>query len=442
VNDRLTLNVGVRYDWQDLTDNTKDAIGPRVGVAYDATGDGKTVIRGGFGKVYQYQQLAVLQTLLQRSVYAPTLAYDTTQVTSPAITGTFPVGPNANATTCLNPVMGPTAGTAIISPACRAVLENLRTQFAAGGVVNNTTTGPLVDGDRRMAYTWAFSAGVKRELWANMAGSIDYVGNRGRDNTGVIDINEGPVNAAGRVTRLGVDVFDPTGELVPPAARGTTFVQFNQNQTRELGSALNSTFNSLEVGLEKRHSNRWSGRVSYTLSHCYDVASIIVDSNPRLDYGRCDRDNVHAFATSSFVDIGRGFGGGIVFRAYSGYPINETVGSDVNGDGTNNDRPTKGVHDLVVLPSGRPGTILSAVDSRGVAVRNGIDGEKQVLLDARFQYIARINRYQAGLFLEVYNLLNQANFGNPTGARNSVNFMKTIVAGNGRTGQLGFRVTF
>ena len=167
-----------------------------------------------------------------------------------------------------------------------------------------------------------------------------------------------------------------------------------------------------------------------------------MDSNPRLDYGRCDRDNIHAFATSASVDLGKGFGGGIVFRAYSGYPINETLGVDANGDGTNNDRPIRGVNDLTTLPSGLPGTIVSDVDGRGVAVRNGIQGESQVLLDGRFQYITRISRYQAGLFLEIYNLLDHANFGNPTGARNSVNFMKRIVAGQGRTAQLGIRVTF
>jgi hypothetical protein len=433
---KLTLNLGVRYDWQKATPKTHDAIGPRVGVAYDLLGDGKTLVRGGFGKVYQYQQLAILATLVQRAVIAPTLAYDTAQQADPRQTGTFPVKPgDPIATSCLNVVAGPKAGEAVMSPACKTAMNNLRNQVLAGGIVNNTTTGPIVDGDRHMAYTWAFSGGVKREISNGLAVSVDYVGNRGKENTGVIDINEGPALPNGRVTRLGVNVFDPDGELVPPEARGATFVQFNQEQTKELGSALDTDFNSLEIGLEKRYTNRWAGRVSYTLSHCNDVAGIIVDSNPRLDYGRCDRDNIHAFATSTNVDIWKGLGGGLVFRAYSGYPITETIGSDYNADGTNNDRPYKGIHDLT-----RP--ILSEVDSRGVAVRNGIDGEKQVLLDGRLQYIHRMGRYNAGFFLEIYNLTNHTNFGNPTGNRNSAQFMQTIVAGNPRTAQLGFRLTF
>jgi hypothetical protein len=436
VGKKLTLNLGARYDWGHSTSNTKNAIGPRFGLAYDVLGDGKTLLRGGVGKVYQYQGLAILATLVQRSVIAPTLAYDTTQVTSPITTGTFPVrAGDSNATACLNPVAGKTAGEAVMSPACRAFLVGLRSQVQAGGVVNNTTTGPIVDGDRRMPYTWAFSAGVKREVANNMAVSIDYVGNRGRDNTGVIDINEGPVDATGRVTRRGVAAFDPTGALVPASARNTTFAQFNQEQTRELGNALNSKFDSLEMELEKRMSNRWSGRVSYTYAICHDVANIVVDSNPSLDYGRCDRDNTHAFATSANVDLGHGLGAGMVFRTYSGYPINETVGTDVNGDGTSNDRPQKGVNDLT-LP------IRSPLDSRGFAIRNGIPGERKTILDGRFQYVFRSGRYQPGFFLEVYNLTNHNNFGNPTGARNSANFMKTITIDNPRTAQLGFRLLF
>ncbi|HUR34961.1 MAG TPA: TonB-dependent receptor [Vicinamibacterales bacterium] len=443
VSKKLALNIGLRYDWQSVTPKTRDAFGPRFGVAYDLLGDGKTLVRGGIGKVYQFQQLAVLATLEQRAVISPTRAYDTGQVTSPATTGTFPVGSTANDTACLNPVAGRLPGEAVISAACRAFLVTQRNAVLAGGVVNNTTTGPVVDGDRRMAYTWSFSAGVKREIANNLAVSIDYVGNQGRHNTAVIDINEGPVNpATGRVTRLGVSAFDPAGALVPAAARGTSFFQFNQQQTTELGSALNTEFNSLELELEKRFSHRWSGRVSYTYARCYDVGAIIVDSNPRLDYGRCDRDNTHAFASSANFDLGRGFGAGFVFRSYSGYPINETVGTDVNGDGTSNDRPARGVNDLVTLPSGLPGTIVSDVDARGVAVRNGINGEAKTILDGRFQYVHTIGRVQAGLFLEIYNLTNHTNFGNPTGARNSVNFLKTIVADNPRTAQLGFRLIF
>jgi opacity protein-like surface antigen len=433
VNKRLTLNLGVRYDWQRAV-KTKDAIGPRIGMAYDLTGDGKTLIRGGIGKVYQYQSLAILATLVQQAVIAPTFLYDTQQVTSPSITGLLPVKPgDPNATACLQPVAGPTLGEAVISPGCRAFLIGLRNQVNAGNFVNNQ---PTVDGDRRMAYTWAFSAGVERELARNMALSVDYAGNRGRNNTAVIDINEGPAGANGKITRLGVNVFDPAGALVPlsnTAARGTSFIQFLQEQTL---SALNSDFDSLEVGLNKRFSDRWSGRASYTLARCRDVGAIVVDSNPRLDYGRCARDNRHAFAASTNVDVWKGLGAGMVFRVYSGYPINETIGADSNSDGTNNDRPKQGVDDAV-----KP--ILSPLDSRGVAIRNGLEGQRKAILDGRVQYLWRLQqRYQAGLFLEIYNLTNHANFGDPTGQRSSTNFMKTIVADNPRTAQLGFRFIF
>ncbi len=436
VSKKLTLNVGVRYDWQKAVPQTKNAIGPRVGLAYDLFGDGKTLVRGGFGKVYQSAQLAILATLVQRAITSPTLAYDTAQVTSPATTGTFPVkAGDANATACLNPVAGKTAGEAVISAACRAFLVDLRNQVKAGGFINNTTTGPIVDGNRRMPYTWSGSVGVKRELVHNMAVSVDYAGNRGKDNLAVIDVNEGPVGANGRITRLGVSAFDPTGAIIPTsntAARNTTFVQFNQQQTL---SSLDTTFNSLELGLEKRYANRWSGRVSYTFAKCYDVGAIIVDSNPRLDYGRCARDNRHAFASSANVDLWKGLGAGMVFRAYSGYPINETTGVDSNSDGTNNDRPTKGVDDLTLA-------IRSPLDSRGVAIRNGLDGQRKVILDGRFQYIWKMQRYQPGFFLEIYNLTNHVNFGDPTGARNSANFMIPIVSDDPRTAQLGFRLVF
>jgi hypothetical protein len=67
VSPRLTLNLGLRYEYQKNPDptnvnpvlpqtanmpNDKNNFGPRIGFAYDLKGDGKTSIRGGYGIYY------------------------------------------------------------------------------------------------------------------------------------------------------------------------------------------------------------------------------------------------------------------------------------------------------------------------------------------------------------------------------------------------------
>ena len=422
---QLTLNLGLRYDYQDLTPLTSAAFAPRIGVAYDPTGTGRTLIRAGVGKFYQLHQLNVLQTLLTSAVIGPAFVFDTTQVARPDQTGVIPTDPFNSG--CLRPLND--NGLAVIGPECRAFLEAQRARVLSGGFVNNQ---PTLDGDRRLPYLWAYSAGIKHQLFADVAFSVDYVGNIGRDQVQLVDINEGPPLPNGRITRLGVDGFDPNGELIPPQARTTNFIQVLQYQSR---SELNTDYNALELAVDKRLSNRWSGRISYTLARARDVNLITYDTDLRADYARSNFDNRHALAMSANASIWRGLGAGFVFRYYSGYPINETVGTDFNGDGVNNDRPFQGVHDLT-----RP--ILSPLDGNGRAIRNGIDGEKQILLDGRFQYLWRVRRYEAGLFLELYNLTNHVNYGNPTGNRNSTNFLVRTVAGDPRTTQLGFRMRF
>jgi hypothetical protein len=428
----LTLNLGVRYDYQTLTEQTKDTFAPRLGFAYDPTGSGKTVIRGGVGKFYEYAFAGVEENLVAQAVIGPAFTFDTGEDRA-ADTGRIPTH------VCLQP--SGSNGLAVISPACRSFLINLRNQVSAGGFVNNE---PTVDGNRRLGYLWSYSLGVKREVMRNLAVSADYVGNRGRDQTGLIDINEGPPGPGGVVTRPGVNGFDPTGELIPPGARNTTYLRVLQYQTRE---DLKTDFNSLELALEKRSSDRWSGRVAYTLARARDVGTTgggtttvgkrySNDLNPREDYGRTNFDNRHALAFGFNVDPWRGLGAGAVFRYYSGYPINETVGSDLNSDRDNFERPVRGVNDLA-----RP--ILSPVDSNGLAIRNGIDGEDQILLDLRFQYIVDMPRSQTlGFFWEIYNATNRINFQNPTGNRLSSQFMIPVVAGDMRTMQLGVRYTF
>src|SRR5690606_9137523 len=95
-------------------------------------------------------------------------------------------------------------GVAQLSPAGQAALNQIRDQVLAGSTFNRN---PRIDSpDRKLPYQWAWSIGVSRQLTRTSAVTIDYVGNRSRDQLGVIDINE-PVNRV----RPGVAVFDPDG---------------------------------------------------------------------------------------------------------------------------------------------------------------------------------------------------------------------------------------
>jgi hypothetical protein len=382
------------------------------------------VLRGGIGKFYEYQPLTIRATLLTQPVISPAIIHETDEDEGP-LEGVFPEDP------CLLPV-GDGQGRAFISPACRAELAGIRDQVFGGGFTNQN---PNIDGDRKLGYLWSFSVGFKQQLTNTLAFGVDYIGNRGKDQTGLIDLNE-PIGGV----RPQADGFDPTGALVPAGSRDTRFQRFLQYQTLD---AFDTDYDALELSVEKRFANRWGGRVAYTLAQANDVGTtggvaakrVSDDRDPRSDYGRANFDNRHAFVASANAEIWKGLGGGISFKYYSGNPINEIVGRDVNRDNDQFDRPVAGVDDLT-----RP--IVSELDGSGRAIRNGIDGENQVGVDGRLQYIWRVARNEIGFFWEIYNLTNRDNFGNPTGNRASANFLVPVAANTPRTMQLGLRYTF
>ena len=201
----------------------------------------------------------------------------------------------------------------------------------------------------------------------------------------------------------------------------------------------------METSLEKRFSDGWSARGSYTWSDSKNTSStqgnsperVAFDRDPRRDYGRSDTDNRHAFALGVNVNPWSTLNIAGVVRAYSGYPINELVGDDFDGDGEDNDRPCVGVND-------QDFPIRSALDSGGCAVKNGIDGNNVFLADLTVRYTFDLGAaaQTLGFYFDVYNLTNKVNFGNPDGDRLADNFLVPVTAGRPREAQVGFRYTF
>ena len=298
----------------------------------------------------------------------------------------------------------------------------------------STATGRWVTG-------WLYSLGLQRELVPNVGLTVDYVGNRGRNQSTQIEHarRAGGARRADHASDWRSSIRTAPSFHPSPA----TWTSGGCWNTKTL-DALNSDYDSLEFGLDKRFSNRWSGRVAYTVAKSHDVAPqlsaldarVSNDLDPRMDYGRSNTDNRHAFVTSVNVTPFGGLGVGAIFRYYSGFPINQTTGTDNNGDRDDNDRPVRGVNDAA-----RP--IVSELDANGRAVRNGIDGESTKVLDLQVQGIVNLPRSQTvGFFWETYNALNWINDGNGTGERNSSRFLVPDEAGPMRSMQLGVRYTF
>ena len=421
----LTLNLGLRYDRQQQTPDSTLNFAPRLGLAWDLTGTGNTVMRGGIGKFYAYPPVVLDLTLQQNAIR--------TRFPSIAINETHPLAAVVLRPDVISDSQG-NPGVASLSPAGRAAINQLRDQILAGATFN---PNPWVDSpDRKLPYTWSWSAGINHQFSANAAVAADYVANVSRDQLGVIDINE-PINSI----RPGVDVIDPSGLLIAGDARATRFARILQVQTSPL---FDGNYKSFQLSALKRMANRWSGRVAYTLQESRyvglgnpDARRVWLDNDPRADYGRFTSDRRHVLAASGTVNPWRSLNIATVVSAISGAPVNEIVGRDVNGDLDVTDRPIRGIDDTAF-------PIRSPLDSQGRAVINGLEGPGSFLVDMSFRYsVPLANGLESvDLFYDIFNVLNRENLVAPTGNRASPTFMVPTAAQFPRQMQFGIRVRF
>jgi Carboxypeptidase regulatory-like domain/TonB dependent receptor len=398
---RLTLNFGVRYDVDfGFVDNAHAAenrtfqalqiigspfaskvveddvnnFSPRVGFAWDFRGDGRSVIRGGYGIYYD-------QSFLNVPLFA-------VQQANPEIYATFTNDdPNLS----------------IDSPP-PSVPRPLNNPLA-------NTRGRMLDPDFESPYTQQWNLGFAHEIGRNMAVEFDYVHILGVHEFSALDINPriGPlINAQrsdGNPARILTDQFAAhAAELLAAFGTATPLGRITVAQ-----SDSRSRYDAFTASFKKRYADKYQLNMHYTLAKSQawfgstadfglQPQNLFVKFDP-INFGPTNEDERHRFVVSGIFDLPWDFQVAPIFQMASArpYSVFPACLCDINRDGVNNDRD-----------SVNPG-----IDDQNKLPINSERGDKFSQLNVRVsKFLKWGENYKLGLFFEAFNVFNTGNFGN------------------------------
>lgn len=469
VHPRVTLNLGLRYDLQfPLTDpldrklayvpgrrstvsptapegllfpgdegvsrgivpTDYDNVAPRIGVAWDPSGDGRTSVRLGFGMFFGSITGNEWNTTADNQPFTVRQSFPTVRTLSDPY-GNLPGG------------VGPYP----------FLYDPATPRFTLPAQV----FGPSLD--FVWPYTYQVNLTVQRELFRNYSVSASYVGALGRNLAASLDRNYPVFNAT--ATAANVNARRP----YQPGVIGSA---------RVLESIFTTDYHALQLSAEKRGAH-FSAKAYYTFSKALEdldfqggaLPAIQNSNRPELERARTNFDRTHVFVASGVWRVDYVKNGSALKKALlndwtlsailtlqSGQPLTVTSGLDRNLDGLTTDRPN--VVADPKLDGGRPREELiegwfnvaafaqPAVGADGTSGRNIIEGPGYRNVDlGLFRDIRFGGDMTLQLRAEATNVLNIVNLNNPGLALNApATFGKIRTARDMRRIQLGARLSF
>jgi hypothetical protein len=270
---RLTLNLGLRYEYQQLPQpfaalinpalpqtanrpSDKNNFGPRIGFAYNVSGNGKTSIRGGYGIYYgRINGSAIVQALINTSVAGSSQIVASVSTTCPTVNGFAPGNPN-------NTVCPTAASVAAANPAA-PIFPNILPSAPLGSATVNYFAS---DFQNPLVHQGDFI--FEREVARNTVVSASYLFSFGKHLPTFVDTNLSPAT----VSRTANIVDGPfAGQIVTfPYYLGAARPNPNFGQIQEIRSNVNSKYHALVLQANRRLTNGLQFQASYTLSRAQD----------------------------------------------------------------------------------------------------------------------------------------------------------------------------